>query len=145
MIELIKIFFETKIYFRSGHSTSRRITRNFSKIGKKCPNSGQKCPDCGNLCVKIYVFSFKIQFLNREVFPAGQNFFSVLYMIVYQSALIPRNLPFPKKILVMRLTSHYVLLKQFEIFIKICINSKQLYFWQVNSLVWCVWSRMLDS
>ena len=75
MIELITIFFETKIYFRSGHSTSRRITRNFSKIGKKCPNSGQKCPDCGNLCVKIYVFSFKIQFLNREVFPCGAEFF----------------------------------------------------------------------
>ena len=39
-----------------------------------------------------------------EIFPAGQNLFLVLYMIVYQSALIPRKLPNPKKFLVTRLT-----------------------------------------
>ena len=52
--------------------------------------------------------SFKMQFLrvsrrkNRRFFTAGP-FFLVLYMSVYQSALIPRKLPCPKKFLVKRL------------------------------------------
>ena len=48
-------------------------------------------------------FLFKMQFLRLSrrkklnFFPAGQNFFLVLYMIVYQIALIPRKHPCPKK------------------------------------------------
>ena len=93
----------------------RRVTRAggrggglpcpFSKIGKKCPNFVEKCPDCGH---RRLSFSFKMQFLrvsrrkNRRFFPAGP-FSLVLYTIVYQSALIPRKLPCPKKFLVTRL------------------------------------------
>ena len=62
------------------------------------------------LIVVIYVlnFSFKMQFLrvsrrkNRRFFPA-ETFFLVLYMIAYQSALISRKLPCPKKFLATRL------------------------------------------
>ena len=77
----------------------------FLKIEKKCPNFGKNAQ-----IVVIYGLnlSFKMQFLrvsrrkNRRFFPAGP-FFLVLYMSVYQSALIPRKLPCPKKILVKRL------------------------------------------
>ena len=50
-------------------------------------------------------FLFKMQFLRvnrrkkQRFFPA-EPFFLVLYMIVYQSALIPSKLPCPKKFLV---------------------------------------------
>ena len=54
-------------------------------------------------------YSFKMQFLrvsrrrNHIFFPAAP-FFLVLYMIVYQSALIPKKHPCPKKFLVTRLS-----------------------------------------
>ena len=54
-------------------------------------------------------YSFKMQFLrvsrrrNQIFFPAAP-FFLVLYMIVYQSALIPKKHPCPKNFLVMRLS-----------------------------------------
>ena len=61
-------------------------------------------------------FSFNMQSLrvswrkSRRFFPAGP-FFLMLYMIVYESVLIARKLPCPKKILVMRL-SRVVLIPQ---------------------------------
>ena len=58
------------------------------------------------LIVVIYglEFSFKMQFL--RVFRRKNRtdpFFLVLYMIAYQGALTPQNLPCPKKFLVARL------------------------------------------
>ena len=92
----------------------RRVTREGR--GKVCPALFQELEEStlilgkNALIVVIYGlnFLFKMQFLrvsrrkNRRFFPAGP-FFLVLYMIVYQSALIPRKLPCPKKSLVTRL------------------------------------------
>ena len=75
----------------------------FSEIGKKCPKFWAKMP----WLWPSMGCSFKMQFWKSfqektEIFP-GQKFFLVLYMIVYQSAQIPRKLPCPKKFLVTRL------------------------------------------
>ena len=53
-------------------------------------------------------FSFKMQFLRVSRNKTG-NFFLVLYMIIYQSALIPRKLPCPTKFLVTCLSWEYLL------------------------------------
>ena len=112
---MYQIFLSCKILcLKNMTITLRRVTRGgkgerspclFSKIGKKCPNLGKNA-----LIVVIYGlnFSFKRQFLrvsrrkNRRFFPAGP-FFLVMYMIVYQSALIPRKLFYPKTFLVTHL------------------------------------------
>ena len=73
------------------------------------------------LIVVIYGlnFSFTMQFLrvfrinSRRFFPAGP-FFLALYMIIYQSDLILKKLPCPKKFLVTRLNlsvENYLILK----------------------------------
>ena len=97
------------------HIIPRHVTRGgrgrglpciFSEFGKKYPNFEKK----NTLIAVIYElnFSFKVQFLrvsrrkNRRFIPVGPLFF-VLYMIVYQSALIPIKLSCPKKIMVTRL------------------------------------------
>ena len=71
----------------------------FQKLGKNALILGKNA-----LIALLYGlnFLFKMQFLrvSRKKpgnFPAGQNLFLVLYMIVYQSALIPRKFPCPKK------------------------------------------------
>ena len=51
-----------------------------------------------NVVIYRLIFLFKMQFL--RFFPVGQNFFLLLYMIVYQSALFATKLPCPKTFLV---------------------------------------------
>ena len=77
----------------------------FFKIWKKVPQFWGKCPGYGHLWVTFLIWNavFKsFQDKISEIFPCGVFFF-VLYMIIYQSALIPRKLPCPKKFLVTRL------------------------------------------
>ena len=96
-------------------------------------------------------FSFKVQFLrvsrrkNRRFFPVGSLFF-VLYMIVYQSALIPRKLSCPKKILVTRLVHELNFLtsvlctpissrnqkSQFLVLYFFCFCSSRIYIWKLR-------------
>ena len=77
----------------------------FQKLEKSAPTLGKDA-----LIVVNYElnFSFEMQFLrvsrwkNQKFYPVGPLFLA-LYMVVYQSALIPRKLPCSKKFLVTRL------------------------------------------
>ena len=78
----------------------------FLENWKMCPNLGEKIPwlslSMGKIShLKENFWQFPVEKI-RNFFPAGLFLF-VLQVNVYQSALIPRRLPCPKKFLVMRL------------------------------------------
>ena len=92
----------------------RRVTRGGRGRGLPCPflkieknvlileKNAQTVVICG------LHFSFTMKFLRvfkrkSQRFILAGSFFLTLYMIIYQSALIPKKLPFPKKFLVTRL------------------------------------------
>ena len=97
---------------------SRRITRGgrgevspalFRKLEKSALILGGKCPNFSHLWVNFLIYSaiFKsFQEKNPEIFSqeglsfSCVSFSSSFFLIVYQSALTPRKLPYPKKFLV---------------------------------------------
>ena len=108
----------------------------FSKIGQKCPNFWKKGPDCGHRWAKFLILNAILKSFQEkklEIFPCGA-FVSrvVLYMDVYQSALIPRKLPFPKNFLVTRLDRYvfYVTVKTLNSFNALTL--KQI-FWKTKT------------
>ena len=93
-----------------GKKGEKSLVPFFRKLEKKCPNFWGKYPDCGHLWL---TFLFTVQFLrisrrkNRKFFSAAPFFF-VLQMIVYRSALIPKNFLSLKKFLVARLEGRQI-------------------------------------
>ena len=99
-------------HFLGGKMTQyifRRVTRGGRMGGLPCPFPKIKKSALNleknalTLVICGLNFSFKMQFLrvsrrkNRRFFPV-EHFFFVLYMIIYQRALIPSKLPCPKKL-----------------------------------------------
>ena len=116
-----KQFIEIWAGFQATFQRGEGLPCPFSRNGKKCPNFGKNAQIvviCG------LDFWFKMQFLrvsgekNLEMFPAGP-FFHVLYMIIYQSALIPRKLSCPEKFLVTRLVLSVIPLKNLSLLISV--------------------------
>ena len=97
------IFMSECIWPKSGEEGGGGVL--FQKLEKSAPTLGKDA-----LIVVNYElnFSFEMQFLrvsrwkNQKFYPVGPLFLA-LYMVVYQSALIPRKLPCSKKFLVTRL------------------------------------------
>ena len=61
----------------------------------------KRYPDCGQLWVKSLIYNAIFESFQEKswrLFLAG-SFFLALYMIIYQSALIPKKIPTPKKFL----------------------------------------------
>ena len=74
----------------------------FLKI-KKSTDFGKKGPDCVHLWVKFYIQNVVLRVSkkrNSKKFPCG-TFFSCVFFLqnVYESALVPQNLPYPENYL----------------------------------------------
>ena len=112
-VEEMKV--QHKCWCRRHVCGSSQIFRHVTRGGKEgggltCPfsNIEKKCPNLGENAMTVVIYGLNISFItqlqvsrrkNWRFFPTGP-FFLVLYMTVYQSALIPKKLPCPKKFLV---------------------------------------------